>query len=150
MTTKRDRRQAAEREKKRAGQPTKFRPEFVALVRKWSESGVKDEEIARRLKVDRGTLHNWQVRHPELYKVRELKQAIARVGQVEQRRRLLSPRRRWCRPPKLALGDRQDRRCIGASHVVTPSWPRKPAIAPSWLLSTEQSGRPPALIRQPQ
>jgi hypothetical protein len=87
-------RQPAEREKKRAGQPTKFRRESVALVREWSESGVTDLEIARHLKVDRGTVHNWQVQHRALFEARQIKHAIARVGPVEQRRRLAQANRR--------------------------------------------------------
>ncbi len=51
--------------KRGPGQPSGYRAEYVDQVRRLCEAGVTDEQIAAYLGVDRKTIHNWQVAHPE-------------------------------------------------------------------------------------
>ncbi len=59
--------------KRRRGQPTKFREEYVEQVRALCEAGVPDKDIAAHLGVSSRSLHRWQERWPQFFEARELK-----------------------------------------------------------------------------
>ncbi len=76
--------------KRGPGQPSGYRAEYVDQVRRLCEAGLTDVQIAQYFGVDRKTIRNWQIAHPEFHEARQLKHELARIGPVMQRRRLLS------------------------------------------------------------
>lgn len=66
-----------EEPKDRWGRPTKFRPEYVAIVRILCEEGFTDREIAEELEINRATLYEWKRRHPELAAVLKIGKQLA-------------------------------------------------------------------------
>lgn len=60
------------------GRPTKYRPEMCEQVLALGAEGKSKTEIAFELGVDRGTLDDWAVAHPDF------RHAITRAKQAEQ------------------------------------------------------------------
>lgn len=61
----------------RWGRPTKFKPEYVEIVRVLCEEGFTDRELADFLEIDRKTLYNWRGGHPELIEAMGIGKQIA-------------------------------------------------------------------------
>ena len=55
-----------ESEKSKGGRPSKFRPEFVSVIKKLSELGATQAEIAEALDVAISTVKLWGVKHEEV------------------------------------------------------------------------------------
>lgn len=50
-----------------AGQPTKFKEEFIIQVEKLCKLGATDKELADFFEVDESTINNWKEAHPEFF-----------------------------------------------------------------------------------
>ena len=48
-----------------AGRPSKYDPSYVEQVYKLALLGMTDEEIATFFEVEKGTLYDWDIAHPE-------------------------------------------------------------------------------------
>jgi len=57
----------AQPQKRKAGQPTKFKPEFNEQVEKLCKLGATDEDLAGFFNVDKSTITNWKKVHPEFF-----------------------------------------------------------------------------------
>lgn len=63
------------KKKPAGGRPTKFKPEFVKLVKDYTELGATIDQIARFLGVDQLTIHRWMDSKPEFCKaIKETKE----------------------------------------------------------------------------
>lgn len=56
-----------EPQKFRAGQPTKYRPEFCEQIVELGSAGMLPAEVAAHFAVTKVTLHNWRNTHPEFF-----------------------------------------------------------------------------------
>lgn len=65
-TIKRDFDVSDENEKSKGGRPTKFKPEYVNIIKKMCELGAINTEIAEAIGVAYSTLCLWISKHPEL------------------------------------------------------------------------------------
>lgn len=53
------------KEKPKAGQPTKYRPEYCKLALNYCLLRATDKDLGRFLGVDESTINNWKIAHPE-------------------------------------------------------------------------------------
>jgi len=51
----------------KAGQPTKYKAEYVELVFWMAQAGLTDKQIAHEMGVTERTLDNWKKTHPEFF-----------------------------------------------------------------------------------
>ncbi len=61
----------------RWGRPTKFRPWMVERVQELCIAGAVDREIAAHLGIDKTTLYDWRIAHPELGEAMKLGKSLA-------------------------------------------------------------------------